>query len=581
MGTVTLLALIAVFQIKKSTTEQAKESLQTLLLTVEQAHQILVRKHRIAIKSLAKNERVITLTQQLLLDHSEGRSLTNNQNMNEVRQMLTPILENFSDQDFFIIAPDNTNIAALTDTYLGINNIISEHKPELLKRVLENQEDVFVPPLKPEFTNNQFQLKQSNEAMAMFIATPIVNAKRQTIAALAFSISPMTYFSKVTTIGRAGRTGETYAFDKDGTLLTESRFIEQLRKLSTLGLTQNTQLNFKIKDPGGDLTKGFKPLKTHDELPLTYMAQKATSGQNGFNVEGYRNYKGIKVIGAWLWNDNFQFGLATEIQREEAYKPFYKTRNTFIAVISITLMLCLAVLNILFRMQKQYQTNILETNAELEIRVAERTADLEATKEELHQLNQELAVLVSTDELTGLYNRRHFDNQFNLEWQRCLRDNKSIGVIIFDIDYFKQYNDGYGHLMGDICLKNIGSMLLEIGITKRPSDIVARYGGEEFIVLLSNTDIDYCQKAAQSICDGVRDLGIPHQYALNKELQVVTVSVGYVVTDELNDLRPNHLIVRADKALYRAKDKGRNRIVKYVASDYDNVTSINEHSPVQ
>ncbi len=576
MSAVVFLSVIALYQIKSSTTEQVRENLQTLLLTIQEAHHILVEQRRFALESISENESVIKLTQDLIHDYQGDKPLVQSKYLTEFRQLLAPILENFGDQGFFIIAPDNISIASMRNSNLGTVNLIAQQNPELLARVFDKGEAVFIPPIRSDVPINNQKLQRISIDATMFIVSPIFDESLSVIAAIAIRINPMTYFSSVTTLGRVGETGETYAFDKSGTLLTESRFVEQLRKLSMLDYGENSIFNIQLKDPGGNLLKGFKPTLSYEQLPLTYMAQQATSGKSGVNTQGYRDYRGVNVIGAWIWDENFQFGVATEINTQEALQPYFKTRNTFIMVITITMILCLLMLKFLFRVQRQFQAKILQTNADLEVRVLKRTSDLEDAKEALSQVNQELAVLAITDGLTGLHNRRHFDNQFNLEWQRCLRDGKSIAIILFDIDYFKQYNDFYGHLMGDICLKNIGTLLMEANITKRPSDIIARYGGEEFIVMLSNTNHEYCQQAAQAICDNIRELGVPHERSESNNQNVVTVSVGYIVSNQLKGLRPNQLVARADKALYQAKSRGRNTVVEFFESDHANISNIHD-----
>ncbi|REL30790.1 sensor domain-containing diguanylate cyclase [Thalassotalea euphylliae] len=550
MGAVILLSVFALKQIKASTTEQIRDNLQTLLLTVQEAHHILVEQRRFAVSSIAETAAIVAVSKRILNEYHGGFPLADSENLRAFRQFILPIIRKFGDQGFFIIAPDYANIAAMDNNSLGRENLIARHKPELLAKVF-NGETTFIPPIKAD-----------KEAATMFIVAPMLDSQQQVIAALALRINPRSYFSSVTTIGRIGETGETYAFDKSGTLLTESRFDQQLRDLNIISNNQSSSFNVLIKDPGGDLTQGYKAKLHYEQRPLTLMAAQATQGKSGTNTEGYRDYRGVPVMGAWIWDHKFQFGIATEINVEEALEPYYKTRNTFIQVLSISLVMVLLLLKLIFHLQRQHRNRIEQTNAELEQRVKERTADLEKMQKELSEANEELAMLAITDSLTGLYNRRHFDNQLSLEWQRCLRDNKSLAIILFDVDHFKQYNDHYGHLMGDMCLKNIGSLLNVSDITKRPSDIIARYGGEEFIVMLSNTDRDYCIQAANAICQKIRDLAIPHEYT-GKSSQVVTVSVGFIICNNLESLRPNQLVSRADIALYSAKDAGRNQVVEY------------------
>lgn len=181
---------------------------------------------------------------------------------------------------------------------------------------------------------------------------------------------------------------------------------------------------------------------------------------------------------------------------------------------------------------------------------------LGAANQKLHQANQMLYQISRTDGLTRIANRRHFDELFETEWRRAARLSKPVSVILIDIDFFKNYNDTYGHQMGDECLKRVANAL-KIAI-KRPCDVLARYGGEEFIVLLSDTDGNGAVKVAETMQSNVAALSIAHKHS--QVGNTVTVSFGISsMVPEING-PPELLIAKADSALYHAKHEGRNRI---------------------
>jgi diguanylate cyclase (GGDEF)-like protein len=163
--------------------------------------------------------------------------------------------------------------------------------------------------------------------------------------------------------------------------------------------------------------------------------------------------------------------------------------------------------------------------------------------------------LANRDALTELYNRRFFNEQIKKEYDRAHRQNHELALILCDIDYFKQYNDTYGHTSGDEALKNVADVLKTS--LRRPGDFVARYGGEEFAVLLPNTDQEGAMNRAEKIRKDVQNLEIEHSNSTVSE--VLTLSLGASSQVPTSSGSPLDLINTADQALYRAKDEGRNR----------------------
>ncbi len=191
----------------------------------------------------------------------------------------------------------------------------------------------------------------------------------------------------------------------------------------------------------------------------------------------------------------------------------------------------------------------------LEARVAERTAQLQS-------LNQQLEVISTTDGLTGIANRRHFDTVLHNEWLRAARQKLPLTLGLIDLDWFKNYNDHYGHQAGDECLRTVAKLLTErIG---RTSDLVARYGGEEFVFIAPATGTEQAHHLAQAVCQAVQALALPHELS---KWGCVTLSIGVATCIPQHGERPDMLIQRADKRLYLAKAQGRNRVVSDVSND--------------
>lgn len=206
--------------------------------------------------------------------------------------------------------------------------------------------------------------------------------------------------------------------------------------------------------------------------------------------------------------------------------------------------------NALYKQLEQEKEALRMLNISLEQRVAERTQDLAAANEQLRSLSL-------TDSLTGIANRRGFNEILDQEWRRSMRQAQPLMLAIIDIDWFKQYNDHYGHMAGDEVLQHVAQTLQQ-GIS-RAGDMVARYGGEEFVIIAANTGQQAGMHMLQRLCDAVHALAIPHA---GSSLGRVTISAGVasyvpVYPDEQCDT----LLQAADTALYRAKMQGRNRVL--------------------
>lgn len=189
------------------------------------------------------------------------------------------------------------------------------------------------------------------------------------------------------------------------------------------------------------------------------------------------------------------------------------------------------------------------------IRAMERIANM---KKDLDEANKRLATLSSTDALTQLSNRREMDKQLLREWKRCHREGLTLSAIMMDIDFFKPYNDNYGHQKGDECLQNVAKLVSKC--VDRSHDLVARYGGEEFAIILPDTPIAGTETVAQKIIETLKDAALPHEFSGAAEH--VTVSMG-ISSTTFSPLNPKALLKQADAALYQAKEHGRNHFVIY------------------
>jgi two-component system chemotaxis family response regulator WspR len=181
---------------------------------------------------------------------------------------------------------------------------------------------------------------------------------------------------------------------------------------------------------------------------------------------------------------------------------------------------------------------------------------LRESQQQLMETNLVLQRLMNSDGLTGLSNRRHFDEYLEMEWRRAMREQSQLSLLMIDVDYFKAYNDSFGHLKGDEVLHQVADAIR--GGCSRPSDLPARYGGEEFAMVLPSTSSGGARLVAEKIRRSVEAMHIPHTSP--QEGSVLTVSVGLATMLPQQGEEHRLLIQTADRALYQAKNAGRNQV---------------------
>lgn len=320
----------------------------------------------------------------------------------------------------------------------------------------------------------------------------------------------------------------------------------------------SSEIVFNLEDALRDIDKKWKSymshFKTEDEMEYveyTNMEIKSTNRYFRQILYAAKNGKDLQKISINTLEDRVEY-IHTVLQKLINYevnvanyerKKFLITYNSMLLHIGIILSIIIAgVLLILLYVFKSIQKD----QTQLEI----------ATKK-LKKLNKKLENASYTDSLTGLHNRRYFNFIYERELKRAKRNRTYITFMMLDIDYFKQYNDTYGHVEGDYALKSVSKVLQET--LKRPSDYVFRLGGEEFGVLMSETDESSSAKLAREICDAVRGRGLKHENS--KVGEFITISIGVVCCVADDALDEEILISRADEMLYEAKESGRDRYI--------------------
>ncbi|WED28650.1 EAL domain-containing protein [Vibrio sp. DW001] len=317
-----LAAVFTLFTIKSSFENHLADSLKVIRDTTHQAIMIWAFENEQRSKMLASDSFILTQTEQLLQQRAHNLSLIGDPIQQEIRAYLYPFVKLHNLRGFFIIDPNNVSLASTRDVNTDTENLLVR-QPGFLDRIWQGEtlislpqfSDVALPGIDGEYVVDY---------PTMFVASGIRNRENKIIAILALRLDPMTHLQTLVNRGQIGQSGETYLIDKSGYLLTQSRFAKQIMAYKPDLVSKQSVQNLKAVVP----TK--LEVSKNGLLLLTKMASSVVKGENGWDTNGYKDYRGIPVVGAWLWNDRYQFGLTTELDRIEAYLPFNQTKQGFI-----------------------------------------------------------------------------------------------------------------------------------------------------------------------------------------------------------------------------------------------------------
>ena len=373
------------------------ENLKEILKTADDRLNLWVEQRTNFLKLLGRDPELVILAKRLLAVTPEREDLMASDALPDVRTFFENKKDIFSNIGFFIINSNYVSIGSMRDSNIGTRNLISLQKPDLLRRAFEG-EVLFVPPIESDVPlGNIPKADGDGNPPTKFFMGPIRDTNGQIIAVMTLRVDPLKDFSRVIPFSETRRTGETYAFSQHGELLSESRFDEQLRRIGLIEEDQQSASNVAIQDPGVNLVEGQRPTIERSQQPLTRMASRAiqlklnmenagqTYGRSKIEVdtEGYRDYRGVPVFGAWLWNADMGLGLATEIDVNEAMSNYYQIRWTVIGVLGFTLLLSVSAVLLVLILGERTSRALMKARDNLEEKVEERTAELEERQEHL------------------------------------------------------------------------------------------------------------------------------------------------------------------------------------------------------
>ncbi len=333
-GTILLLILGLVVRsiVEESARQTVSNNLQTILDADVAALEIWLEREESLAEVLAEEPRVQKLTAELVALNQQKaddrEALLHSSALVDLRQEFESELEHLNYLDIGLISLDGRILASSRDEPIGRGDLPIQKSA--LEAVSQGKA-IVTRPFESVFVRKDETGELRSGLPTMMAMAPVKNADGTPIAALTLLIRPEINFTRILSIARAGKTGETYAFDKEGAMLSQSRFDDDLKIIGLIPDRADTQsiLNVQIRDPQVNMAEGKRPKLRLAERPLTRMAASAVKGEAGIDADGYRDYRGVPVVGAWVWLPEYEFGVATEMDVAEAYRPLYLLRYSF------------------------------------------------------------------------------------------------------------------------------------------------------------------------------------------------------------------------------------------------------------
>lgn len=362
------ITLVALREIRQDLEDNIQASLSTVLETTRESILLWVTdqstRHAQIISDPEFRDAALSLVQSY--QQSPSRLTPDAELLERLRDRFR-VRQNLNQNDgFSIIDLQGNNVAAMRDESLGTYNPIFRYSPASVERALDGvsvfvaavPSDIELPGLKT--------IRGLDRPPTMFIVTPILNADNQVAALLSERFDPHANFSKILQLGRIGETGESYAFNSDGFMVSDSRFESQLVEMGMLTVDEQTVLSVPL----------IEPIVDNRQPVFTKMAQSALQQQSSFNVQGYPDYRGVPVVGAWLWDAQLNIGITTEMDLAEAFAPYYKARALIILILTVTLIVAVSYSWLTLALGHRANRFYEKASEQLETMVLERTQKL-------------------------------------------------------------------------------------------------------------------------------------------------------------------------------------------------------------
>ncbi len=373
---ITIILFSSFFVLKKTDNlikQDVSRSLNTVIETTHQSLKSWIDSEKNQIKIWAKDDRLVKMTQGLLSADRNQQALLASPYQKSIRQFLKVIYTGKGYQGFFIIAPDNISLASSRDANTGIENLLIE-QDETLQQIWAGKTVITVPQ-KSDVPLPDRSGKPAPDQPTLFIGTPIMDDKNNVIAALTFRLNPWQNLYPIFQRARLGKSGETYAFNRDGILISPSRFNELIQKTGLVKQNETAIFNLRVQIP----TEFFNPSNNHPP-PLHAADKEEHDHISIIKIESYKDYRGINVVGVWHWAEDLGFGFTNELDYSEAFQSLRKVKLIIIIFSILSIFLIISLTIVLAWNQKKILKVTRQANEELEKKVAKRTFELNRTK---------------------------------------------------------------------------------------------------------------------------------------------------------------------------------------------------------
>lgn len=315
--------------------------LSTVMKTTNDTYDLWINTKFSEMSILLHQQGVLRSLRQLLAAKENNEDIIGMPALQHLRATFEPWLLKEDGLGFFLFTPDGKSVASMRDSNIGIITPLAIQTNNF-KQVFSG-ESILVKPIPSEVELPGVGDVMATDVPTMFFVVPVYDENNRIIAAFSVRYAPEKTFSQIAGNARSGKTGDFYLINEQGAAITSVRFAELIRKSGLLADDKNEILYIRIADPGVDLTRDEIPETTALEMPLTKMAESAINGNYGLDLDGYTNYKGVPVVGTWNWDKEFNFGLAYEIDKSEAFASYNIVQNIVLLSFAMLVVVFIAI----------------------------------------------------------------------------------------------------------------------------------------------------------------------------------------------------------------------------------------------